>query len=130
MTVATRLRAAFGLYIALLAVLLVYHVKTVQRAVGSGHELSAISSRLRVTSTEQQSRIAQMGNDAEKYLVTRDAGYLDKFLATAHAYGVEFERLHTRSLSPGERTWLAPLDTNWRDVAAEAQQLADHRTSP
>ena len=88
MTVANRLRGAFALYIALLAVLLVYHVRTIQRAVGSGHELAAISSRLGVTSTEQLARIAQMSNDAEKYLVTRDTGYLDKFLETAHAYGL------------------------------------------
>jgi signal transduction histidine kinase len=31
---------------------------------------------------------------------------------------------------PAERTWLAPLDSNWHDVAAEAQQLADHRSAP
>ena len=130
MTVATKLRAAFGLYIALLAVLLVYHVKTIQRAVGSGHQLTAISSRLRVTSTEQLARIVQMGNDAEKYLVTRDAGYLDKFLETSRAYGIELQRLRALPLSAGERTWLAPLDSQWQQVAAEAQQLADHRAAP
>ena len=130
MTVSNRLRGAFGLYIALLAALLVYHVRTIQHVVGSGHELSAISSRLRITSTVQLARIGQMSNDAEKYLVTRDAGYLDKFLETAHAYGLELERLHKLPLSAAERTWLAPLDSNWHDVAAEAQQLADHRSAP
>jgi two-component system sensor histidine kinase GlrK len=130
MTVATKLRAAFGLYIAILAALLVYHVRTIQHAVGSGQELTAISSRLRVTSTEQLARIGQMGNDAEKYLVTRDGGYLDKFLETAHAYGLELQRLHTLPLSAAERTWLGPLDAHWADVAAEAQQLADHRSAP
>jgi len=130
MTVATKLRGAFGLYIALLAVLLVYHVRTIQHAVGSGHELTAISSRLRVTSTEQVARIGQMGNDAEKYLVTRDPGYLDKFLEAAHAYGLELERLHTLPLSTAEQTWMTPLDTHWKDVAAEAKELADHRSAP
>jgi signal transduction histidine kinase len=129
MTVANRLRGAFGLYIALLAVLLVYQVRTIQHVVGSGRELNTISSRV-VTSTVQLARIGQMGNDAEKYLVTRDAGYLDKFLETAHAFGLELERLHTLPLSAAERTWLAPLDSNWHDVATEAQQLADHRDAP
>ena len=64
MTVAAKLRAAFGLYITLLAALLVYHVKTIRHAVASGHELTEISSRLRVTSTEQVARIGQMSSDA------------------------------------------------------------------
>ena len=129
MTVANRLRGAFGLYIALLAVLLVYQVRTIQRVVGSGHELNTISSRV-VTSTVQLTRIGQMSNDAEKYLVTRDSRYLDKFLETTHAFGLELEHLHTLPLSAAERTWLAPLDSNWQDVAAEAQQLANHQDAP
>jgi len=130
MTVSNRLRGAFGVYIALLALLLISHVRTIQRVVRSGNEFNAISSRLRVTSTVQLACISQMGNDAEKYLVTRDAGYLDKFLETAHAHGLELERLHALPLSAAERTWIAPLDSNWRAVATEAQQLADHRNAP
>jgi signal transduction histidine kinase len=130
MTVATRLRGAFGLYITLLAALLIYHVRTIRHAVGSGQELTAISSRLRVTSTEQVTRIGQMSNDAEKFLVTRDSGYLDKLLETAHAYGLELQHLHALPVSAAERTWMVPLDGHWRDVAAEAQQLADNRNAP
>ena len=39
MKVATRLRGAFAIYIALLAVVALYHVRTIQRAVASGHAL-------------------------------------------------------------------------------------------
>ncbi len=130
MTVATKLRAAFGLYITLLAALLIYHVKTIRHAVANGQQLTEISSRLRVTSTVQVSRIGQMSSDAEKYLVTRDTGYLDKLLETANAYGVELERLHTSSLSNAERTWIAPLDTHWRSVAATTRSLAEQRAAP
>ena len=49
MTVANRLRGAFGFYIALLAVLLVYQVRTIQHTADSEHELAAISFRLGVT---------------------------------------------------------------------------------
>jgi len=129
-TVATKLRAAFGLYITLLAALLIYHVKTIRHAVANGQQLTEISSRLRVTSTVQVSRIGQMSSDAEKYLVTRDTGYLDKLLETANAYGVELERLHTSSLSNAERTWIAPLDTHWRSVAATTRSLAEQRAAP
>jgi signal transduction histidine kinase len=130
MTVATRLRGAFGLYIAVLAMLLVYHVKTIQRAVASGRELNAIASRWRATSTEQLARIGQMDSYAEKYLVTRDSGYLDKILETAHAYGLELHRLDTLPLTPGEKTWIVPLDAHWADVTDEAHVLTDQRNAP
>ena len=74
MKVANRLRGAFGFYIALLAVLLLYQVRTIQHTVDSEHELAAISFRLGVTSTEQLARITQMGNYAEKYFVTARHG--------------------------------------------------------
>ena len=104
-----------------------YQVRTIQHTVASEHELAAISFRLGVTSTEQLARITQMGNYAEKYLVTSDTGYLDKFLETAHAYGFELDRLRRLPLSVAERRWIAPLDSNWQKIAVEAQQLADHR---
>jgi len=129
MTVATKLRAAFGLYITLLALLLVYHVKTIRHAVASGHELTEISSRLRVTSTEQIARLGQISNDAEKYLVTRDSGYLIKLGQTGAAFRGELDRLRASSLSGGEKTWLAPLDTHWTSVEVAIQSLAQRHAS-
>jgi len=130
MTVANRLRGAFGLYIALLAGLLVYQVRTIQHTVDSEHELAAISFRLGVTSTEQMARITQMGNHAEKYFVTRDTGYLERLLETAHAYEAQLDSLRKTSLSAEERRWLLPLDSNWQKIVVEAQQLAEHRKTP
>ena len=127
MTVANRLRGAFGFYIVLLAVLLLYQVRTIQHTADSEHELAAISFRLGVTSTEQLARITQMGTYAEKYFVTADTGYLDKFLETARAYGSQLDSLRKLSLSVAERRWIAPLDSNWQKIAGEAKDLADHR---
>jgi signal transduction histidine kinase len=129
-TVATKLRAAFGLYITLLAVLLVYHVKTIRHAVASGHELTEISSRLRVTSTEQIARLVQMSNNAEKFSVTRDTDYVVKLRETASAFGHELQQLHASSLSTSERTWLAPLDSHWKNVEIATQSLARQHTAP
>jgi len=128
-TVGTKLRAAFGLYITLLALLLVYHVKTIRHAVASGHELTEISSRLRVTSTEQIARLGQMSNDAEKYLVTRDSGYLIKLGQTGAAFGAELQRLRAAPLSSSEKTWLAPLDTHWKSVESSIQSLAQRHNA-
>jgi hypothetical protein len=76
MNVASQLRGAFALYIALLAGVLVYHVGTIRRSVASGHELTAISDRYRLITDDQLGRIAEMGSSAEKYLVTRDRRYM------------------------------------------------------
>ena len=127
MTVANKLRGAFGVYIALLAALLLYHVKSIQRVVGRGNNLNAISSRLRITSTVQPARLGQMDKDVEKYFVTSDTDYLDKFLESSRAFGLQVDSLRALSLSGGERSWIAPLDSNWSKVTVVAQQLADHR---
>jgi len=129
-TVAAKLRAAFGLYITLLAALLVYHVKTIRHAVASGHELTEISSRLRVTSTEQVARIGQMSSDAEKFFVTRDTDYVTKIRETGNAFGGELQKLGIAPLSKAERTWLAPLDTHWKNVELATGSLAQQRAAP
>jgi signal transduction histidine kinase len=124
MSVATKLRGAFALYIALLAALLVYHVRTVQHTVASGHALAEISERLSVTSTGQIARIAQMSSDAEKYLVTQDHGYLDKLQQTARDYGSELRRVGAQPLDAGERAQLVPLAVDWQQAEALAGLLA------
>jgi len=118
MKVATRLRGAFAIYIALLALVALYHMRTIQRAVASGHALSELSSRLRVASTTQVDRIAQMNSDAQKFVVTRDRGYLRKVLESSRAYGADLATFDSVALTPAERTALKPLAADWR-VAAE-----------
>jgi len=124
MSVATKLRGAFALYIALLTALLVYHVHVIQRTVAGGHALAEISERLSVTSTSQIARIAQMSSDAEKYLVTRDRGYLDKLQQTARDYGNELRRFDAQPLDSGERTQVAPLIGDWQQAEALIGLLA------
>src|SRR6476620_4001679 len=62
MKVGTRLRGAFAFYIALLAAVLVYHVRTTQHAVDSGRALTDISTRFRLSSTAQDTRLMQMSS--------------------------------------------------------------------
>lgn len=123
MSVAARLRGAFAVYIALLAAVAVYHVRTIQKTVESGHSLSDISTRLRVSSTAQLARLTQMSGDAEKFLVTRDRGYLDKYTETALAYGRTLGTLDSASLTPSEREVFILLSADWRSVQARAAEL-------
>lgn len=131
MKVGTRLRGAFAFYIALLAAVLVYHVRTTQHAVDSGRALTDISTRLRVSSTAQITRLEQMSSDAEKYFVTHDKGYFDKFLDSEQAFGNGLRRLDTQSLSAGERKALDSLVAKWSSVDAQVRSLAEvANTSP
>jgi two-component system sensor histidine kinase GlrK len=129
MKVGTRLRGAFAIYIALLAAVVLYHVRTIERAVDSGQTLSAISSRIRVIANDEVARVARMTDDAEKFLVTHDRGYVDDLAATAARYGIELAGLNAASLSPGEREQLAPLQASWRDVQGRIASLKSSNTA-
>jgi len=124
MKVATKLRAAFALYITLLGVLLIYHVSTIRHVVATGHELSELSERVRATSTEQYMRIAQLGENAAKYSITRDPGYLQKFDQLATAYASEFQTLEEMPLSDRERAEIDVVANQWHALGSPTRRLA------
>ena len=124
MKVVTKLRAAFALYITLLAALLIYHVTTIQGIVATGHELTAISSRVRATSTEQLTRIAQLGENSAKFWVTKDKGYLDKFSELYDAYDSELRRLRALPLSDQERHEIQALNSAWQGLGSKSALTA------
>jgi signal transduction histidine kinase len=121
--VRTRLGGAFALYIALLAGLSLYHIRTTRRAVASGRVLAQIAGRFRATSTTQLARIARVSSYAQKYSVTRDQRYLDGLDTTMTAFGVELHRLDSLSLTQGERQSLTRLEEAWRAVQEHADSL-------
>jgi two-component system sensor histidine kinase GlrK len=124
MKVVTKLRAAFALYITLLGVLLIYHVSTIRRAVATGHELTELSARVRATSSEQVTRVAQLGENAAKYSVTHDTGYLDKFDQLSNAYAAELQHLQSLSLSGREHHEIGILSGEWSSLGDPTRRLA------
>lgn len=131
MNVRTRLRGAFAVYIALLAGISIYHVRTTRRTVESGRELSEIAKRLRLTSTVQLERIAQVSRDAEKYAVTRDTGYLAIVRSTVEEFDRDLQTLmNTLELSPGERAGLTPLTAQWERATSAAAELEAAPAAP
>ncbi|HEX3866739.1 MAG TPA: HAMP domain-containing sensor histidine kinase [Gemmatimonadaceae bacterium] len=125
MKIATRLRGAFAMYIALLAAVVVYQVRTIERTVASGHALNDISSRVRVAATEQVARATQINSDVEKFYVTADRRYLTKVLDSGASYGRQLARFDSLAITPAERLALAPLENDWRRVAGGLPRLAD-----
>ncbi|HTE46524.1 MAG TPA: ATP-binding protein [Gemmatimonadaceae bacterium] len=123
MRVRTKLRGAFAVYIALLAGLSLYHIRATRRAVTSGRELAEIAGRLRVTSNVQLGRIADVSSDAQKYLITRDEGYLDKLQQTMRDYDGQLRQLDLLTLSARERAQFAPLSSEWNRVMVQGNSL-------
>ena len=62
-----------------------------------------------------------MNSDAEKYFVTHDKGYFDKFLESEEAFGKGLRSLDGQSLSAGERTALDSLVVVWANVDAQVR---------
>ncbi|MEO7086261.1 MAG: ATP-binding protein [Gemmatimonadaceae bacterium] len=124
MNVRTRLAGAFALYIALLAGLSLYHIRTTRRAVASGRALAEIASRFRATSTTQLGRIARSRNYARKYSVTRDKRYLaDGLDTTMAAFNAELRTLDATRLTPVERRRLDSLKTVFHVAQLQADSL-------
>lgn len=123
MNVRTKLRGAFAVYIALLAGLSLYHVRTTRRAVTSGHDLADIASRVRATSSGQLSRISQASSDAKKYLVTGDTEYRDDLRKVMGQYDAGLRHLESLQLSTQERALVTPLSTQWTDAMTLAAAL-------
>jgi len=122
MRIATKLSAGAALHIVVLAALLAYHVRTIRNAVSTGQELSEISLRIHVTSTQQRVRLSRLGESAAKYAVTRDPGYLERFQELRASYGGALEQLRSLPLTGSEQRELDSLVAQW----AELDTLADH----
>jgi signal transduction histidine kinase len=68
---------------------LVAHAFAARRSVQTARALSSISGRLRASSDAQVRHLPQMQMAAEKYLVTRDRGYLERMVEVARELGDE-----------------------------------------
>jgi signal transduction histidine kinase len=113
--VRTKLRGAFAVYIALLAGLSWYQVRTTHRAVSSAHELTQLATRFRATSTVQLARIAQAGTDAQRFRVTHgDTDYVAQVEQNLREYDADLHRMDSLPLTGHERALLSPLTVEWR----------------
>lgn len=123
MNVATRLRGAFAIYIALLAAVVLYHVRTIRRTVASGQTITEIAARQRIASTDQTARAALIANDVEKYSVTRDRDYLVEAIQADETFSRVLARLDSMPLTKAERDAMQSLASDWAVVAPTLQAL-------
>jgi signal transduction histidine kinase len=121
--VRTKLRGAFTVYIALLAGLSVYHVRTTRRAVASAHQITDIALRLRATLTELLGRTTEISDDAQKSVVRKDTEYFDRAEQAVGAFDAELHRIDSLQLSANERARFKPLFEAWQQAAAIARDV-------
>lgn len=123
MKVATKLGGAFGVQGAILVGVLIYHVGVTREAVSTSYELLAISSRVFAGTAEQLQLIAQLDENANKYAVTRDRGYLEKFRQICDEFDAALHHLETVSLSEEETARLVALVEAWDRFRPLADEL-------
>ena len=122
-SVGSRLAAAFAVHVAILIVLLIFHVGTIRESVRAGHELSETSARLYASSTEQVARLDQLQETLSKYVVTADTGYLAKFEQVSNEVTASLERLATLPLDERERHELRRMEDAWNHLRERARPL-------
>jgi signal transduction histidine kinase len=123
MKVATKISGAFAALMLILAVLLVYHVRTIHQAVSANFELSRITSRLYLSTTQQIVLINQMEENAGKFWVTREPGYRELFERAAESFDTALRELDAQPLNAEERAELEELLTLWREFGSLADAL-------
>jgi len=127
MRVSAKLWAALGLLVVILVSLLVYHVGTIRESVTTHYELSEISSRLFLSSSEQLALLNDLEENAGKYWITRETGYLGRFEETLDDFEASLRGLRDRNLADAERVAVRHLDESWREFTPLAASFLAYR---
>ncbi len=128
MKVVFRLGLGFGTLILLLVGILLYQLSVVHQAVQTNRELSAIISRLALTSTDQVGLLDRLQENASKYVVTLEPGYAARYEEAQEAFDRTVHRLRALPLTGAEREEVAELAVLWdahlrRSPTLEARAL-------
>lgn len=118
MKVSTKLAVGSVLLISILATLLVYHVSTAEENAAEGRRLSAITSRLLLSATDQRYWLGQMEESTAKYRILGDTGYARQFDEYARRFDDALDSYERAPLTTLEAERLARLTFSWRAFRA------------
>lgn len=128
MSVARQLWLALGLNALLLLLVVAEHVRTIERAVATAHELSEVSAQVLLAQVEQGTRLALLEETVAKYAITRDAGYLAKLGELRDEVTESLALLSRLSLDASEQNALRTLASSW-DALQDAGIVASPPTT-
>ena len=113
MRVSTKLGLAFGLLVSLIVAMLVYHVSVIQEVARLNRDLSAVTVRLALSSTDQLGQLDDLEESASKYLVTGDDGYLEAYRRSRRAFTSSLQQLRDLPLTGDEQVEVELLTGAW-----------------
>jgi two-component system sensor histidine kinase GlrK len=120
MKVSTKLGLAFGLLVSLVVAMLVYHVSVIQEVARLNRDLSAVTVRLALSSTDQLSQLDDLEENASKYLVTGDEGYLEAYRQFRRAFTRSLQQLRELPLTGDEQVEVELLTGSWNSFLRKA----------
>jgi two-component system sensor histidine kinase GlrK len=120
MKVSTKLGLAFGLLVSLVVAMLVYHVSVIQEVARLNRDLSAVTVRLALSSTDQLSQLDDLEENASKYLVTGDERYLDAYWQFRRAFTRSLQQLRDLPLTGDEQVEVELLTGSWNSFLRTA----------
>lgn len=129
MNVATKLAIGFGLLILVLTGPLFLHYSTVRNVVEDNRDLSAIASRLALSSSEPVRQLEALEETARKYQVTGDLRYLGRFEEAREGFEASLRDLESRALEPRETEALAGLRQEWDAFRSPSADLVERLAS-
>lgn len=113
MKVSTKLGLAFGLLVSLIVAMLAYHVSVIQEVAKLNRDLSAVTVRLALSSTDQLGQLDDLEENASKYLVTGDEGYLEAYRRSRRAFTGSLRQLRDLPLTGDEQVEVELLSGLW-----------------
>lgn len=120
MTLATKLRGAFALFVLLLAAVLVHHLSVTRQAAARAQTMTAAAARWRLIAGDHVARLQAMRASAAKFLVTRDTGYLVRYQTLLREHDASLRSLARGELAPAERTALDTAVSRWARLTRTA----------
>jgi two-component system sensor histidine kinase GlrK len=121
--VRTKLRGAFAIYIALLAGLSLYHVRTTRRAVASAREITEIAQRWRTTTAVLLGQLSEIGDNAQKAVIRHDSTYVSKAQLGIEAFDAGLRGIDSLPLTDRERALIKHLFVDWNRAEALARDI-------
>ena len=116
--VGTKLSGGFLVLIVLFGGLLLFYHRVLQRSVAAGRDLAAVDSRALLGASNLLDLVDQMEEDAAKYRITRDQGYVEAYRATRVAVADTLAVLSRLELEEGQRRAVGRAAETWKAFAA------------
>lgn len=113
MRISTKLALGYGILLALLGGLVVFHVSSIHANAEAGRRLSSLTSRLVSSAADQRYWLDRMEESASKYRITGDEGYARRLGILADRYDEALHTMARQEMTPEEARARTRLETLW-----------------